>query len=220
MTAVAVKHDPAAREPAREPAGGPVDIAGLAGWPLPVSRIDFDEGLAFLRAVEPGGYTADALEHAPHGQRRWELLDGVVVVSPAPSYRHQRVVLNLGMILRAGEVGPARTLIAPFDVPVSVTRKFQPDVLVLPDQEAVLPVLVVEVLSRYGRTYDTRRKRTAYQEAGIRSYWIIDPQVPSMTVHRLGRHGIYEVVDTVRGGDRRELTEPFPVTVRPADLLL
>ncbi|ONH34662.1 hypothetical protein BL254_15520 [Protofrankia sp. BMG5.30] len=176
--------------------------------------------MAFLRAVEPGGYTVDVLEHAPHDRRRWELLDGVVVVSPAPDYRHQRVVLRLGAVLLAAERAGLHTLIAPFDVPVSVTRKFQPDVLVMPDQEAVLPVLVVEVLSRYGRTYDTRHKRTAYQEAGIRSYWIIDPQVPSVTVHRLGRHGVYEVVDTIRGDDRRELTEPFPVTVRPADLLL
>ncbi|WP_206443327.1 hypothetical protein, partial [Candidatus Protofrankia californiensis] len=43
----------------------------------------------------------------------------------------------------------------------SVNKKFQPDVLVLPDQEATLPVLAVEVLPRYGRTYDTQKKRTA-----------------------------------------------------------
>ncbi|WP_165485601.1 Uma2 family endonuclease [Protofrankia symbiont of Coriaria ruscifolia] len=219
MTAVAVRHDPVSHEPTGGPSGRPLDITGLAGWPLPVSRIDFDEGLAFLHALDSGGYTVDDLEHAPHDQRRWELLDGVVVVSPAPSYRHQRVVLNLGMTLRMSEVGPARTLIAPFDVPVSVNKKFQPDVLVLSDQEATPPVLAVEVLSRYGRTYDTQKKRTAYQDAGIRSYWVVDPEVPSVTVHLLGRHGVYEIAATVRGDDRCEIAEPFPVTLRPTDLL-
>ncbi len=40
-----------------------------------------------------------------------------------------------------------------------------------------------------------------------------------MTVHLLGRHGVYEIAATVRGDGRCELTEPFPVTLRPTDLL-
>ncbi|WP_322759256.1 Uma2 family endonuclease [Frankia sp. Cr2] len=219
MTAVAVNRDPVAQEPEDRPLGRPLDITGLVEWPLPVARIYFDEGLAYLHAVDPGGYTTDDLDQAPDDWRRWELLDGVVVVSPAPSYDHQRVVLRLGAILLAAEQGLKRTLVAPFDVPVSLNKRFQPDVLVLPDKEARLPVLAVEVLSRYGRRYDTEKKRIAYQNAGIRSYWIIDPKVPSVTVHVLGSNGCYDVVATIRGDDPCELTEPFPVTFHPADLL-
>ncbi len=219
MTAVAAGHGADSHEPAGGSLGRPLDITGLAAWPLPVRRIDFDEGLAYLHAVDARGYTVEDLKRVPDDRRRWELLDGVVVVSPTPGYSHQRVVLNLGTALRSGEVGPARTLVAPFDVPVSVNKKFQPDVLVLPDQDAILPVLAVEVLSTYGRTYDLQTKRVAYQTAGIRSYWIVDPKVPSVTVHLLGSHGVYDIVATVRGDDRCEPIEPFPVTFRPADLL-
>ncbi|WP_322779179.1 Uma2 family endonuclease [Frankia sp. Cas4] len=219
MTAVAVNRDPVAQEPQDRPLGRPLDITGLVEWPLPVGRVDFDEGLAYLHAVDPGGYTTDHLDQAPDDWRRWELLDGVVVVSPAPGYDHQRVVIRLGAILLAAEQGLKRTLVAPFDVPVSLKKRFQPDVLVLPDRETRLPLLAVEVLSRYGRRYDTEEKRVAYQNAGIRSYWIVDPKVPSVTVHLLGGNGCYDVVATIRGDEPCELAEPFPVAFRPADLL-
>ncbi|WP_239395839.1 Uma2 family endonuclease, partial [Frankia sp. CiP3] len=63
------------------------------------------------------------------------------------------------------------------------------------------------------------KKRIAYQNAGIRSYWIIDPKVPSMTVHVLGSNGCYDVVAIIHGDDPCELTEPFPVAFRPTDVL-
>ncbi|WP_239372449.1 hypothetical protein [Frankia sp. Cj5] len=53
MTAVAVNRDPMAQEPQDRPLGQPLDITGLVEWPLPVGRVDFDEGLAYLHAVDP-----------------------------------------------------------------------------------------------------------------------------------------------------------------------
>jgi Uma2 family endonuclease len=204
----------------------PLDLASLAEWPLPVSRVEFDDGLAFVHAARPGGYTAFDLAAAPDDSRRYELLDGVLVVSPCPLLPHQRVVVRLSAILLMAEVGTATTLVAPYDVKVSVKKNFQPDLLVLPDREATLPVLVVEVLSKYGRAYDRQTKRAAYQAAGIASYWIVDPDEPSVTVLELGDRDQddqgqdgYREVGIVRGDDLVELTRPYPLRFRPSDLL-
>jgi Uma2 family endonuclease len=210
----------------------PMDLASLAEWPLPVSRVDFDDGLAFVYAARAGGYTAFDLAAAPDDSRRYEVLDGVLVVSPCPLLPHQRAVVRLSAILLMAEVGTATTLVAPYDVKVSVKKNFQPDLLVLPDRESTLPVLVVEVLSKYGRRYDRQTKRAAYQAAGIASYWIVDPGEPSVTVLELdddnsdgdkggddGDRDGYREVGVIRGDDLVELTRPYPVRFRPSDLL-
>ncbi|WP_322753141.1 hypothetical protein [Frankia sp. Cas3] len=69
MTAVAVNRDPVAQKPQDRPLGRPLDITGLVEWPLPVGRVDFDEGLAYLHAVDPGGYTTDHLDQATTDHR-------------------------------------------------------------------------------------------------------------------------------------------------------
>ncbi len=140
-------------------------------------------------------------------------------MSPSPSYSHQRVVVNLSTALRSCEVGDARVIPAPFDVELRTGRVVQPDLLVLPHPGAKIPILAVEVLSQSTRNYDRCEKFHVYETAGIRSYWIIDPQIPSVTVHLLGSHSVYDIVATVRGDDCCEVTEPFPITFRPADLL-
>jgi Uma2 family endonuclease len=212
------------RAPRKVPVPQPtvaLDLASLAEWPLPVSRVDFDDGLAFVHSARPGGYTTFDLEAAPDDSRRYELLDGVVVVSPCPLLPHQRAVVRLSAVLLLAEVGTATTLVAPYDVKVSVKKKFQPDLLVLPDREATLPVLVVEVLSKYGRRYDRQTKRAAYQAAGIQSYWIVDTDEPSVTVLELGEgdQDGYREVCIIRSDDLVELVQPFPVRFRPSDLL-
>jgi Uma2 family endonuclease len=236
MTAVTVEREPTRPSTAKGPtksrrrggdrssaggfpaSDGPVDLVAVAGWPLPVSRVEFDEGLAFIHAAEPGGYSPDDLDEAPDDGRRYELLDGVVVVSPSPGLPHQRAVVNLVMVLRPAEVGTTCTLVAPYGVPTGLKKKFEPDVLVLPDRESTLPVLAVEVLSKYGRTYDRKKKRAAYEQGGIGSYWIVDPNVPEVTVLELAEGG-YREVGVFRDDEAVEVDRPYPVRFRPADLL-
>lgn len=202
-----------------KPADEPFVEADLRSWPWAIGRVELVDGLAFVHARHDGGFTVDDVDAIPEDGRRYELLDGVVVVSPSPSRPHQRMVLRLGALLLAGEVGPTCTLVAPYDVRLALARKFQPDVLVLPEPEATLPVLVVEVLSPSGRRYDREIKRAAYETGGVASYWLLDPAVPSVEVLELDGSGHYATVAAARGDQVCTLARPFPLTFSPAALL-
>lgn len=82
-----------------------------------------------------------------------------------------------------------------------------------------LTVLVVEILSPTTWRRDLGVKRDAYAEAGVGHYWVVAPAVPSVTVYRLGADNAYTEVSHVEGSRVARLTEPFPVELRPADLV-
>jgi Uma2 family endonuclease len=97
-------------------------------------------------------------------------------------------------------------------------KVFEPDLLVLPRDDDQAALLVIEVLSKYGRSYDRRVKRWEYQGAGIPSYWIIDPDAPSVTVLELSSRGGYRQAEVFHGNDTCVIDRPFPVRFRPSDL--
>jgi len=77
--------------------------------------------------------------------------------------------------------------------------------------------LAVEVLSPSNRTTDLVTKRVDYAAAGIPSYWLVDPEVPSVTVLELEGNAYAEAA-VVRGDEPYAATEPFAVTVVPSAL--
>ena len=100
----------------------------------------------------------------------------------------------------------------------------QPDVLVARRSELTRqrlehpPVLVVEVISPSSRTVDRTLKRAVYEEFGVRHYWIVDPEMPSLVALDLqGSH--YREVASVEGTDTWHATRPFDVDVTPVCLL-
>ena len=169
--------------------------------------------------------TVADMEDMPDDEFRYELDDGVLIVSPAPSSLHQLAVTRLAMILSAA--CPAE-LVVLAGVGVNITR-FQhrvPDLAVVRADsfETVFqespPVLAVEVASPRTRLYDRNRKKDVYQSFGICSYWIVSPERgrPDLTVFEL-RAGKYELVAQVSGDDAFEAALPFPVTVVPSALV-
>ena len=202
-----------------KPANEPFVESDLLGWPWGIGRVELVDGLAFVHARHPEGFSVADLDTIPDDGRRYELLDGVVVVSPSPGFPHQRAVLNLGVLLRVAEVGPQRALVAPYDVPLALARKFQPDVLVLPSREATVPMLCVEVLSPSGRRYDREIKRSAYETGGVASYWLLDPAEPSIEVLELDSSRHYVLVASAQGDEECAVVRPFPLTFSPATLL-
>lgn len=172
----------------------------------PLTREDFEA----LRAVEDG--------------LRYELIDGSLVVTPAPGQWHQTAVLEVAVLLRGRCPDTMKVMIAPFDVGMALDTVVQPDVLVarrtdLTDKDLpTAPLLAVEVLSPSTRGIDLLLKRERYERAGCPSYWVVDPLGPSLTVWER-REGAYGQVATVRGADSADLAEPFPVTVQPAALV-
>jgi Uma2 family endonuclease len=102
--------------------------------------------------------------------------------------------------------------------------KFQPDILVARRDEIgdrrleATPLLVVEVLSPSTRLADLTLKRSAYERAGVPAYWIVDPEVPRLTV--LGLHeGRYEDTAVVSGTQAFTAESPYSVVVVPAALV-
>lgn len=176
-------------------------------------------GLPFGRPL-----TRADLDATPDDGHRYELVDGTLVVTPAPSRRHQRGVGSLFALLRSRCPTDLEVLVAPFDVVLDDATVLQPDVLVFRRSEGTerglptAPLLAVEVLSPSTRHIDLVLKRSRYEAAGCPSYWVVDPDVPSLTAWEL-RHGAYAEVGQVRGEEFLRLALPYPVEVVPARLV-
>ena len=168
--------------------------------------------------------TEKDLAAMPDDGHRYELVDGALVVTPAPNISHQTCVTALWSLLHAARTSGYRVFVAPLDVRHSATTVLEPDVLVartIDLTEARLegaPVLAVEVLSPGTRTIDCGLKRLTYEAAGVPAYWLVDPDVPSLTVLQL-EDGRYVDKALVTENEVYEAAFPYPVAIVPAGLL-
>lgn len=169
------------------------------------------------------GHTREDLDRMPDDGNRYELLEGEIVMVPAPSFDHQRSSGNLYFTLRLGCPDGLIVLAAPFDVQVEERSVVEPDLLVVerdrPEQRGLTgaPLLAVEILSPSTRGRDQVRKKAIYERAGVPSYWILDPEVPSLTAWEL-RDGRYEVAALVAGDEEWSAGAPFPLRLVPSAL--
>ncbi len=169
-------------------------------------------------------FTRADLDAMPDDGRRHELIDGSLIVTPAPSRRHQRAVGELHLLLRRTCPPELEVFLAPFDVVLAVDTVVQPDLLVTRRSDSterdlpVAPLLAVEVLSPSTRHIDLGLKRARYETAGSPSYWVLDPAEPSLTVWEL-EQGRYVERAHVTGDDECAVTTPYRMTLIPADLL-
>lgn len=170
-----------------------------------------------------GPYTRDDLALMPDDGHRYELLDGTLLVSPAPRPLHQRVVGTLYVLLRAACPPDLEVLFAPLDVVLSEDTVLEPDLLVAPRAQfterelAGPPLLAVEVLSPSTRRIDLLLKRDRLQAAGVPSYWLVDPDEPSLAALELVDERYVEVAHVV-GAHSWTTQRPFAVTVAPSAL--
>ena len=131
---------------------------------------------------------------------RVELVRGWVArMSPAPSPYHQRVSTELqGTLYNFLKGGPCLLFAAPFDVRLTRTAGgesvVQPDLCVVCDADKIddrgcdgAPDFVIEILSPGNTKRELRDKYELYEEAGVREYWIVDPQRRS--IERFVREG-------------------------------
>jgi Uma2 family endonuclease len=181
-----------------------------------------------MTSVIPHGrpFTVDDLEAMPDDGNRYELIDGMLLVSPAPGWPHQEMGLEFAVVLRGLCPPDLRVLVAPFAVQTAFDSEVQPDVIVTRYGELteenlpVGPLLAVEVLSRSTRLVDLNLKKAHYERIGVASYWILDPTEPgALTVFELDDQGRYQEVAHVEGDEEFAATRPFPVTIVPARLL-
>ncbi len=116
---------------------------------------------------------------------RWELIDGVAwAMTPAPTFKHQRVVGNVYRIIANALVSKSCVPgIAPTDIVLSEHDVVQPDVFVVCDPQKITeqkilgaPELIVEVLSPGTSLKDRREKKQLYEHHGVQEYLLIEPE--------------------------------------------
>ena len=149
-------------------------------------------------------YTVDDLEKFPDDGNRYELLDGVLLVTPQAAAVHQVVASRIQVKLanslqkQAHVVGPGAVVRIP-------RTQLQPDILVYPARfgpntdwrKITEHWLAVEVLSRSSRIYDREFKRDAYFALGVQQVWLVDWRDKSVDVCRAkGKSRV--VRDTIR----------------------
>jgi Uma2 family endonuclease len=169
--------------------------------------------------------TVADMEDMPDDEFRYELDDGVLIVSPAPTHLHQRVVHRLELVLEAA-CPPGFEVLPGLGVNINRFQHRVPDVAVVRagSMDTVFqerpPALAVEVASPRTRLYDRNRKKQVYEEFGIVSYWIVEPDrdKPELIVFEL-RDGRYQEAARVAGDEAFRAVLPFPVTVTPSDLV-
>lgn len=169
-------------------------------------------------------FTRDDLDAMPDDGWRHELIDGLLIVSPAPRFVHQRALGNLYLALRAACPADLEVVLAPFDVALGDDTVMQPDLLVGRRSDftardlPVAPVLAIEVLSPSTRAYDLLLKKDRLQRAGCQHYWVVDADVPAVTAWTL-TDGAYVEVAKVSGDDTFSVTEPYDITLVPSALI-
>lgn len=187
--------------------------AGRRGrWPAPGTITD--------------AWTADDLRSLPDDGLRYEIVDGTLLVSPAPSKRHQRVSRRLHRLLEDVCPEGLEVFSAPLDWAIDDSTVVEPDIMVVPrgpvDAPVGSPVLVVEVASPSSRQLDRVIKFERYRIAGVRQYWIVDPgsadRGPGVEVYDLVA-GAYRLQCRAAGSDTTAVSGPVPASVTAEDLV-
>src|SRR6476659_10887137 len=131
-------------------------------------------------------WTVDDLDLLPDDGLQYELLDGMLLVTPAPTSPHQRAIARLHLLLAAACPPGMEIFFAPLDFRPDRQTSLQPDLLIVRDEDVEIKnitrplILAVEILSPSTRRKDLFLKRSKYQDAGVQSYWTIDPEAPSI----------------------------------------
>ena len=149
----------------------------------------------------------------------YQLIEGELVMSPAPVPYHQRISRRIEMKLNqlVEEQNLGEVFDAPIDVYLSETNTFQPDIIFISKERLEIigekkiegaPDLAVEILSPGTAYYDLKQKKRLYESAGVREYWIVDPLEKSIEVFEL-QNGIFvSVQEAIGSGEIRSRILP------------
>jgi Uma2 family endonuclease len=160
----------------------------------------------------------------PDDGNRYEIIAGVLYMTPAPGIGHQSVSARMVtfLVTHVEFAGLGRVFAAPVDVELTPDTVVQPDIVVVlsaslhritPSRIIGAPDLVVEILSPGTAGYDRREKQDAYARAGVGEYWIVDPGAQTVELLTLDQ-GRYRSHGVFRGQARlpsSAVTLPVPV---------
>lgn len=145
----------------------------------------------------------------PDNGKRYEILEGELLMSPSPNTKHQIVLLNLAAILKSfverNNLG--QIFIAPYDIVLSKYDVVQPDIIfVLNKNEQIIksthiegvPDLVIEIISPGSAQRDRIIKRKIYALHGVKEYWMVHPEKEQIQVLRLEKGDFRKITDLTK----------------------
>jgi len=147
---------------------------------------------------------------------RYELINGVVCMSPSPSFRHQRITTEIASQLRNFlRRNPVGQVAVEVDVRFSDVLVYRPDVIFLNAEKAarcqervmLVPDVVVEVVSPDSVQVDHVTKKTDYERFGVGEYWIIHPERKSLLFFRLESGEFVEAQVTAEAFDSQAISD-------------
>lgn len=121
-----------------------------------------------------------AMEKDEHA--KYELIDGIIFMSPSPTFEHQKIASRFVIELGNFFSDYGCTVVHELDI-CAGRDVFRPDVMVFCDENLELPEIVIEVLSPSTAKRDLGIKVAKYEAAGIKEYWIVDIKSRTVTVH-------------------------------------
>lgn len=188
----------------------PAHIVGHASHPRPPMP------------TETRRWTLEELHALPDDDgNTYELVDGALWVTPAPTDRHETILARLARVLDPYVEAQGLGLVYRARAVFRVGRELEvePDLMVRqphPDPDgtwetAPRPILVAEVVSPSTRRRDYERKRDAYMAQAIPDYWIVDADARTITVVQPGRDPltVTETLTWAPTGARMSLTFPL-----------
>ena len=142
----------------------------------------------------------------PNDGNRYEVIDGVLYMSPSPKFKHQRISIKIAASLFTfvEEHKLGVVLEAPFDIILSETDVVIPDILFISNERASIiteknaqgaPDLLIEILSESNRRHDEIVKRKLYEKHGVLEYWVVDPLLELIKVYRLEEGAFKKVTE-------------------------
>ena len=152
-----------------------------------------------MPTIAKHAWTIDEVEELMEERRgytpRYELVDAALLVTPAPSLRHQRIVLELAVVLReyVKRHRLGETVISPSTVSLTPDSRLEPDVYIVPTiggrllrstEVATRLLLAAEVLSPSSARHDRFTKRRFFQKHRVPEYWIVDGEANAFEIWR------------------------------------
>jgi hypothetical protein len=158
-------------------------------WPVSVGKVRNVDDLTYVHSADPGGFSVEDFRRIP--DHCVELLDGVVVVRPAPTPTGLRMVNQIYKDFADGGCPTGYEAVSgPVDVQLGPATILRPEIVVqrLGDDDAP-PALVVEIrpdFDRHPRWEERRAKVDGYRDAGVASYWVLNEETGNVRVYELG----------------------------------
>ena len=131
----------------------------------------------------------------PDDGKRYELIEGELILNPTPIPRHQQIVRKIGVSLDHYFTahGDGEVYFSPLDIVLAEDVVLEPDLMVIRRERMSIigkkniqgaPNIVIEVLSESTRRRDEIVKRKLYERYGVDEYWIVDPVIDTVKIYR------------------------------------